>query len=592
MAQKREILSFYDFTGGLNDTLTPDRMSPKELEQADNIDLSIRGGFGYRNGTINTNEVSFNDDVMYIMEFPIKDGSIMELSVMKNKKLYETTGGKKREIAQLANYDIDHVIYRNAIYLVDGDNYYSYGLMDYNTQLDSTNIKKDEIVYNNPISTGSNPGVFKHYYKAKADISSLDLKTADYGDTTKWEDVTHTKFDIPDVLKEVVPKTGESDNDLKPIKKCRVIQVHPKSHRIFVGGNPEDESCLYYSESGSPNHFKVTNKLYPTGGEGVIKSINAIYQSIIVGYTHGWWEYSGIDEQDWKWMKLPIPYGAVNKNVIELTPMSFMFFSKSGIIRVSIGTLDSNVVVYSEDTLVTNITDGRVEKIINSIKNHKHTVSTFSDGKYLLAYSEEDSETNDKVLVFDSRQNNFARYTDLKINHMIQKLDGDIYFGSKNYIMKFDKDIFNDTDENGELKPIKFNIKTIRFNFGLPFNTKLFHRFFISSNQGVDIGNQFKMLLKIDYSIGNETVLDLNNESMIWGISEWGKVWGLADIASMELGLRKKGVRIQVILNGEMINTMNSVVVYGVGFDVEYLRAKAKNMGTKKLLDEDYNMID
>lgn len=590
MGVKREIVSYFDFTGGLNDTLTPDRMATKELEQADNIDLSVRGGFGYRAGTINTNEVSFNDDVMYLMEFPIKDGTIMELSVMKDKKLYETTGGIKRLIGQLASYDIDHVMYRNAIYILDGNEYYSYGLMDYTSELEGINIKTGNVVYNFPKSTGS--GVEKHYYKAKSDMSSIDLKTASYGDTSKWEDVTHSTFNVPNVLKPVVDKDGETDIDLKPIRKCRTIEVHPKSHRIFVGGNPDDESCLYFSESGYPDHFKVTSRLYPTGGEGVVKSIKAIYQSILVGYSHGWWEYSGIDDLDWKWLKLPIPYGISNNNVIELTPMSFMFLSNNGIIRVSIGTLDTNVVVYSEDTLVVNITDGRVEKVIGSIQNHRHTVATFSDGKYYLAYSEEDSETNDKVLVYDSRQDNFVRYTDLKINHLLKKLDGHIYFGSKNYIMKFDKDVMNDVDENGNVIPIKFDVKTIRYGFGLPFNTKLFHRFFISANQGVDLGNYLKMWLKIDYGTGNVTNIDLNNESLIWGISEWGKVWGLADIASMELGLRRKGIRIQAILNGEMINTMNSVVVYGVGFDLEYLRAKVKNMGTKRLLDEDYNMID
>lgn len=592
--REREIVSFYDFTGGLNDTSTPDRMADNELELADNIDLSIRGGFHYRPGTTNVNENSFNDDVMYFIEFPLKDGNIIELSTMKDKKLYETTGGIKREIKQLANYDIDHIIYKNRVYLLDGENFYCYGDYDYNTQAGTIDIKKDNIVENFPKSKGTNPGIDKHFYKAKTDIGSIDLSTVDFGDTSKWEDVTHSKFNIPDILREVKAST-EKDNDLKPIKKCRIIEIHPKSHRIFTGGNPDDNSCLYFSESGDPGYFKGTSKLYPTGGEGSIKAIRPILESIIVGYNYGWWEYSGIDHTDWKWNKLPIPYGPINNKVVDLTPASFTFLSNNGIWKCSIAIINSSIVVSSEETLLFNITDGKVEGIINNIKNHKYVCSAFSNSRLYLAYSEKDSYVNDKVLVYDFKLNNFVRYTDLKINHLFRKLDGNIYFCSKNHIIKFDKNIKNDVDENGELTPIKLNVKTKRFNFGLPFNLKLFHRFFFSSNQGVDIGNELKMWLKIDYSTSKTHYIDLNNESLIWGISEWGKVWGLADIASAELSLRKKGTRIQCIWNGEMINTMNSVVVYGVGFDIEYLRAKAKNMGFKRLVDgdySDYNTID
>ena len=109
MSRKREIVSFYDFTGGLNDTSTPDRMNPIELEQADNIDLSVRGGFSYRYGTTNINQISFNDDVMYVIEYPLKDGNIIELSIMKDKKLVKQQMELKRNrtISQLI---IDHVI--------------------------------------------------------------------------------------------------------------------------------------------------------------------------------------------------------------------------------------------------------------------------------------------------------------------------------------------------------------------------------------------------------------------------------------------------------------------------------------------------
>ena len=33
-------------------------------------------------------------------------------------------------------------------------------------------------------------------------MESIDTSTIDFGDTEKWEDVTHTTFNIPDILRE------------------------------------------------------------------------------------------------------------------------------------------------------------------------------------------------------------------------------------------------------------------------------------------------------------------------------------------------------------------------------------------------------
>ena len=164
MSRKREIASYQDYTGGLNDTVAPDRMKNNELEQADNIDLSVRGGFGYRYGTTNVNEESYGLNVMYVIEYPLKNGDLIELSVMNDKKLYETTGGTLREIAQLNDYNIDHVIYRNAIYLVDGNDFYTYGSFDYTTGSGTVDIKEGDIVHNYPKSTNISGGREGKYY--------------------------------------------------------------------------------------------------------------------------------------------------------------------------------------------------------------------------------------------------------------------------------------------------------------------------------------------------------------------------------------------------------------------------------------------
>jgi hypothetical protein len=588
----REIVSFVDFLGGINDTSTPDHMKDNELEIADNINLNNRGGFSYREGTTNINETSFGDDVMYIIEYPLKDGNFMILAVMKDKSLYDVTDGTKTLIGHLNSYNIDHAIYRNAVYLVDGSKLQSYGAYDYTSQLESVDIKTGDIVYNYPVSTGTTPGTEKHYYRALSDMATHNLKTADYGDVTKWEDVSHPTLNLPNVLREV-KASNDTDNDLTEIHKCRYIQVHPRSHRFFTSGNPDDVSCLYFSESGRPDYFKMTNRLYPTGGEGEAKALFSISSSLLVGYSSGWWAYSGIDETDWRWHKIPIPYGISNNSSVQLTPNSLIFFNENGLYKMSTAMIDYNIIVNAEDILFKNITTGKVEGIISEIKNHSNTKSAFADGKFYLAYSETPgSETNENVLVYNFDIDGFVKYTNLKINTFQNMKDGKVYFGSKNYIMHFDKDVLNDVNELGEVVPIKLHVKTKRYSFDAPFNKKLFHRFFIGTTQGTDVGNVIDTNLKIDYGTVGGREINLSSESLIWGISPWGKVWGLADLASMEMHMREKGIRVQAEFSGEFVNTMMPITIFGIAFDMTYLSAKVTTMGQKRLIDEVYTEID
>ena len=588
----REIVPFVDFLGGLNDTSTPDHMKDNELEVADNITLNNMGGFSYREGTVNINEVSFADDIMHLIEFPLKDGGSLDLAVMKDKKLYDITTGTKVLITTLANYDIDHVIYRNAVYFLDGEKFRSYGAYEYNTQVGSIDIKTNDIVWNFPVSTGATPGIEKKFYRAKSDLGTTALGSESYGDTTKWEDVTHGTFMVPAVVKEV-KASSDADCDLLPVHKCRYIEVHHESHRFFVAGNPDDVSCLYFSESGNPNYFKTTNKLYPTGGEGPVKALSTITSSLLVGYARGWWAYTGIDETNWRWHKIPIPYGVASNNVVALAPSSIMFYTEGGIFKMSSALIDYNIVVNAEDVLFTNVTNKRVDRVIASIKNHNQAKAVFNDNKYYLAYSETtNSETNENVLVYDFNLNSFVRYTGLKINCFRRKADGKTYFGSLNYLMKFDNAEFNDVGSDGLDVPIALRVRTKKYSFDAPFNKKLFHRFFIGTTQGVDIGNALNMKLRIDYAVTGDYVIDLNNEIFVWGVAPWGKVWGDADLGSMEMHMRKKGIRAQAVFEGNDVNTKNAVTVFGIAFDLTYLDAKVGTMGVKRLLDEDYTEID
>lgn len=62
---------------------------------------------------------------------------------------------------------------------------------DYSTGDGIQTISTGDIVCNEPVSTHAIlPGAAGHYYRALGDHGIIDLSAADYGDNTKWEDVT------------------------------------------------------------------------------------------------------------------------------------------------------------------------------------------------------------------------------------------------------------------------------------------------------------------------------------------------------------------------------------------------------------------
>lgn len=573
--KRKTIVPFIDFRGGINDTSSPDNMQDNELVEGENIELSTRGGFTYRPGTMNINSASYEGNVTQLIEFPLEDGAIRKLSII-NKVLYDTTDGTKKQLTTLARDKVGFFIFRNRFYFVDGEKYRVYGDFDYYTNSGTITIKTGDIVKNEPISTGASPGIEGKFYRAKSDLGSVNLSTASYGDTSKWEDVSLGS--IPDAVRDVKAKT-DTTNDLKPIMKCTNFVLHPDSYRVFAFGNPKDQSSIYYSEPGEPNFFKELNKIVPTMGDGPVKALTLLSKSVLVGFKYSWWEYKGIDPTvDATWNPLPVPNGVVSSDTIALTPTSITYLSTDGIYTMHMGILNQDIVMISSNELVRSITDAKVEKIIASIKNPEKTCAIFRDNKYFLAFNDKENvSTNNKILVYDWKLNSFVIYTGLEVNCMLKQLDHSMLLGSRNFTLKMNESYYNDVDSNGNLKPIHLKVSTKRFSFGSPINQKLIHRFFLTSSQDVDIGNTLNVRLKIDYSMSNFYDVNLNNESLIWG-EAWGKVWGVADIASQEAKIRKKGVRTQVIFEANQINTRNTLVIYGIAFEIETLRARAKRI--------------
>lgn len=575
------LIGYDDFSKGLNDTTPPDKLHDSELMEAFNIDLCDRGGFSTRKGVTKLNNYSYDAEITQCFEWICSKET--RLLAMIDKKLYliNPTGPKTEKIT-LKSDRIGYFFYQHRLYFCDGDEFYSWGEYDYPATGTSVSIKSDDIVFNKPKSSGG--GVEGAFYKAKKDMSAKNLSTADYTVDTDWEEVTGINGIISNVIRLVKPQTKDKtgaeikDNDLKPIKKCKYFVLHQKSLRIFAAGNPDNPTALYFSEPGSIGYFKGTNVVFPANSEGEVTAITPLLSDILVSYNNSWWHWRGIDPLvDATWEQLPIPYGAISNDAVVLTPFSITFLGRNGIYKLHASGINSDIVMIQNKEIIDNLAENRIEQLIKGITNIKNACAVFHDNKYMLAYCDE-GETNNKVLVYDFGIGGFAVYKGWQVNDWCPKASGDLFFASKNFILKQD-DVYTDIDlETGEQKPINLRVKTKYYNLGLGLNAKLLKRFFLMFKQTIGVTSTIDITIKCDYQ--KIEMLGINLEDTLVYGRTWGNTWGYTDFSQKYIIINEISPRFQVLLENNNLN--DPITVYGLGFDMKPLRAPKGEMIEKE----------
>lgn len=121
---------YNDFSKGLVDSVAPDNMDDAELAQADNIDLSERGGFKSRAGTANINAVSYGAEVNQVFEWARNNGTVKLLAMVGNDLCEIADDGTKTVIkAGLNSTQIGYCFYVSSgekMFFVDGLKYYQW----------------------------------------------------------------------------------------------------------------------------------------------------------------------------------------------------------------------------------------------------------------------------------------------------------------------------------------------------------------------------------------------------------------------------------------------------------------------------------
>lgn len=374
-------------------------------------------------------------------------------------------------------------------------------------------------------------------------------------------------------VSEVTPNAA-GDNDLTPIKRCRIFLWHTKSQRIFAARDASDLTALYYSEPGDPTYFKGTSKLYPTTGDGPVSGLALFGEAMVTVYQNSEWTYKGVSpDTDAVWIKLPSEHGTVAPKSIKLTPNSLTFLGRGGIISLSPGLIDYSIVMLTGDELIKNRAKDKVLSVIRSITNQEITCAVYdnTNDRYLLAYTDTPGATrNDKVLVLDWGLQSFVRYTGWQANDMIQRANGDILIATNGYIMKAEQGYKDWDPETQGYKAINYHIKTKQWDLDFPVHQKKTKRFFLAAKQ-YDIESSS---VDITISAGYKPLTFENvplDESFVWG-EEWDLLWGYTDYIMKEAKCKLKGARFQVDIENSTID--QPVTIYGVAFEYRVKKAK------------------
>lgn len=121
-----DILSMFDFSGGVNQSVAIDNMAANELQRGENIDLYARGGFSSRDGIDLDKQVGEGriDKILELEYINPDNKRVLKRLVFTGGKLldYDTGDVVKDNIGAYVDYEV----YKNKMYLLANEKYWEY----------------------------------------------------------------------------------------------------------------------------------------------------------------------------------------------------------------------------------------------------------------------------------------------------------------------------------------------------------------------------------------------------------------------------------------------------------------------------------
>ena len=364
-----------------------------------------------------------------------------------------------------------------------------------------------------------------------------------------------------------------NDNILSEVKNCTKFIHHTKSGRYVATGNPKKPFAVYFSEPMQLNYFKEFNILNPSSSDGTAVCLVNIIDSVLVGYRHSWYEYTGLDPAvDGTWRKLAIPYGCASEYSVQVLDLySFVFLADNGLYLVSANVLNQYAIVMQNATSVKNISEDKIYNTIKTIFDKSKCVSAYHDSIYYLAYNDNKGE-NSKIILYYTDKKAFTLFTGIQVNDFLYRKNGNLEIASLNYALRFDDTVHYDTDvTTGENKRIEFEIKTTNLALDTFIAEKFIDKIFVQANIGAETFDEhLRLLIRIDYLDTDMITIDLSdvNSGLIWG-NPWGSPWGNYSTQMQSAFIRMKGNRIGVGLTNKGLEDINTNFVF-YGFAISF----------------------
>ena len=364
-----------------------------------------------------------------------------------------------------------------------------------------------------------------------------------------------------------------NDNILSEVKNCTKFIHHTKSGRYVATGNPKKPFAVYFSEPMQLNYFKEFNILNPSSSDGTAVCLVNIIDSVLVGYRHSWYEYTGLDPAvDGTWRKLAIPYGCASEYSVQVLDLySFVFLADNGLYLVSANVLNQYEIVLQNTTSVKNISEDKIHNTIKTIFDKSKCVSVYHNSIYYLAYNDNAGE-NSKIILYYTDKKAFTLFTGIQVNDFLYRKNGNLEIASLNFALRFDDTVHYDTDvTTGENKRIEFEIKTTNLTLDTFIAEKFIDKIFVQANIGAETFDEhLRLLIRIDYLDTDMITIDLSdvNSGLIWG-NPWGSPWGNYSTQMQSAFIRMKGNRIGVGLTNKGLEDINTNFVF-YGFAISF----------------------
>lgn len=556
MPNTKQQIVFNDFRGGLNVDVASDHLAANELATAINVDYSERGSIRKRHGVIKFNVNPYHEDVTQIFEWNRANGETLLFAVIGKKLCELDSAGNRTTIANLASDRISYFFLQDVLYFIDGDKYRCYDGIQvkeivvndisfivkpgegdippgrYGCFVTYVSVSGKESVASKVqevIVTEENSAIFvenipqplndtavRRYYRYNIGDGGSILPTSNSNTGLVVRVITDPTVTMLTDMNSLASKGGESYRlpdigslpfVMPPTPKAKFLVRHTKSNRIFMAGNITDKSALYYSEPNNPSIIKSTSRMYPTTDDGEITGLATFVDAVVVFFKRSIWVWRGIDpEIDAIWQKVPVGDGTISSNTITQITQVLTYLSSGGILGISPAAIGMNADIKLGNSYVIDFTANKVSSIIKTATNFEKSVAAYDPRakKYLLAYCDNSTGINNKILVFDETLGAFSVWEGISANDIFCRTNGDVLIASKNYILKFDESSYSDIDvTTGEAVPIKFEAE-IRSSFNAPLIRKMFTKVW---TQIGGVGEEELQQYHIEVRVDNDVVV-------------------------------------------------------------------------------------